>query len=125
MWAAGTNWTQGPQQLLSDVTDDLRLPFAGFPGGGVRSTHKYKQIRKELVKRPYVKTIRGHSLSASVVKAVAADVPGLDYRAYNTPAVTFKRDKRSFTTAYDPLTVFDFGATRKRMKTWNPHNSYA
>lgn len=122
LFVRGTDWGHGPGQLASDVRDDMMLPMSGVAGfGGARNTHKYALINKVVAEHQTITRLVGHSLGASVSKALAED-HGLEYNIYGSPSVTWQADPHSHRQFGDPISVLDRGAVDQLPTSFNPHS---
>lgn len=104
---------------FDDLVDDASLPF-----GGAKYTWRYAEALAAFHNaNKEVRRVVGHSLGAAVAKQFARDYD-LAYELYATPAFFPKKDKHSHRQWFDPISLFDRGASQQAPLSWNPH-SYA
>ena len=122
---AGTDLLgHGPGVAASHIREDMMLPLAGIAGfGGVRNTKKYRDAASLITAhRGSIHRLVGHSLGASVSKALGQDF-GLPYIAIANPGMTWQGTHGSSRRhRFDPISVFDRGATETPAPGWNPHS---
>ena len=102
-----------------DVVDDMMLPTIG-----VHHTQRYADAMAAMT--PGITHVVGHSLGASVARAIAVDNPHLQARLYGSPSITWRNSDpriQSFRRIGDPISVLDRAAHHHR-PALNPH-SYA
>lgn len=119
MAVRGTTWDKGAKVLLSDLADDLMLPF-GMVGGGAAHTNKYEQVIAILDAHRNVDTLLGHSLGGAVVRQITKERPWMQHRVYGTPGF-MSNDLDSYRHTGDPVSVFDTGGTTT-VRWGNPHS---
>ncbi len=106
MFVAGSHTAR---DWYDDVT---KIPF----WGGVQKSERYQQADKMLTANPQVRTVIGHSLGGSVAHELQKNHPGLKSVTYGAPSISWGTGggENRFRNAYDPVSMFDRGATRLR-----------
>ena len=108
----------GSHELIRDAVDDMMLPTIG-----VRNTQRYADAMTAMT--PGITHVVGHSLGASVAKAIATDNPRLQARLYGAPSVTWSNSNpriQSYRRIADPISLFDRAAHHSVPPGWNTHS---
>jgi hypothetical protein len=124
LYVSGTH--PNSNNRVSDYFTDLEIPVPGL----LRSTWRYNQARRFLVKHPEVDTIVGHSLGGAIAQELSVSDQVRRVRVYGAPTL-FGRDKVTYYRhPGDPVSISNrvgefFGRrSRNTAKVGNPH-SYA
>jgi hypothetical protein len=113
----GDSYTRGDTMYIAgshtarDWYDDVtKIPF----WGDVRKSERYQQADKMLQKNPQIRNVIGHSLGGSVAHELQTAHPGLKSVTYGSPSISWgtKGGENRFRNAWDPVSVFDRGATQ-------------
>lgn len=101
-----------------DVGDDILILE-----GRVRETEKYREIRQWIMNLPWKPSqFVGHSLGAAVARALSEDT-GIPCTTFNDPTPSWNRDQPgNFSSAMDPISMFNWGQTSTPSDSWNPHS---
>ena len=94
-----------------------------LPTIGVRHTQRYADAMAAMT--PGITHIVGHSLGASVAKAIAMDNPSLTARLYGAPSITWRNTNpriQSYRRIGDPISVLDRAARHSVPPGMNPHS---
>jgi len=123
LYVAGTRWNHGLGTLVSDVIDDVRLPFTNKILG-TRSTNRYAETLLQLKANPDIDRLVGHSLGAQAARQAATDLGIDDWQAYAMPSFNFNQDSdpRRHRHYGDPVSMFDSAAAVNFSDSFNPHS---
>ncbi len=106
-----------------DWYDDVaKIPFYG----DVKDSKRYQQADKMLKANPQVNIVVGHSLGGAVAHELQRAHPGLKSVTYGSPSLSWGRTggENRFRNSYDPVSMFDRGATRLRQSHPFSHGSF-
>jgi len=109
MYIAGTKLPS-----LNDMADDFLIPF-GMTAHG----HRYASAKAALT--PKIKRVVGHSLGGSVALELAKEKQ-LQSETYGAPVFSTSESSTRHRYNWDPISMFDRGATSAPSPGWNPHN---
>ena len=115
MFVAGSHTAR---DWYDDVT---KIPF----WGDVKKSERYKQADKMLTANPQVRTVIGHSLGGAVAHELQRAHPGLKSVTYGAPSISWGTagGENRYRNAYDPVSMFDRGATRLKQPHVFSHGS--
>ncbi len=92
-----------------DWYDDVtKIPF----WGDVKKSHRYQQADKMLAANKQVTTVTGHSLGGAVAHELQRTHPELRTVTYGAPSMSWGTGGERYRNAWDPVSMFDRGATR-------------
>jgi len=112
-------FTQGSTMYIAgtksarDVADDLLIPL-GLTAHGQR----YADAEAHL--KPSITRVVGHSLGGSVALELASK-HGLESEVYGTPVLSLAPSAKRHRHNWDPISMFDRGASSTSSPSWNPH----
>jgi pimeloyl-ACP methyl ester carboxylesterase len=106
MYVAGSHTAR---DWYDDVT---KIPF----WGDLKNSERYQAADKMLTANPQIRTIVGHSLGGAVSHELQRAHPGLKTVTYGAPSISWGTagGENRYRNAYDPVSMFDRGATRLR-----------
>ena len=104
---------------FQDIYDDIKIPL-----NLTRYTQRYNEADKVLKEHPEITKLIGHSLGGSVSLELEKNNPQLtfDVRTYGAPVMSSTDSGNRYRAAYDPVSMFDTGATTIYGNTYNPHS---
>ena len=108
LYVAGT-------KSLRDVWDNLKIPF-----GATRHTQRYEDASRTLKAMPQIRRVVGHSLGGAVTLELQRASPNLKTVTYGAPVISASGGERH-RALFDPVAMFDFGATTELPRGINPH----
>ena len=108
LYVAGT-------KSLRDVWDDLKIPF-----GLTNRTQRYEDASRTLKAMPQIRRVVGHSLGGAVTLELQKAHPELKTVTYGAPVISASGGERH-RALFDPVSMFDFGATTDLPRGINPH----
>lgn len=112
-YVAGTDLRHTPGQ---DVYDDV----VHIPTRTVSEAARYKQARRELLKKPWIKRLVGHSLGGAVVQRLADEFPDVEFVTYGAPTLSSGRGI-AYRHPGDPISMTNSEAVNQ-LYIGNPHS---
>ena len=111
VYAAGDTLYIAGTKNLRDVWDDLKIPF-----GAARHTQRYEGASRTLKAMPQIRRVVGHSLGGAVTLELQRANPNLKTVTYGAPVISASGGERHRAALFDPVAMFDFGATTELLR---------
>ena len=104
---------------FQDMYDDLKIPL-----NLTRYSQRYIEADKALKANPQINKLIGHSIGGSVSLELEKNNPDktFEVRTYGAPVWSSEKSGNRYRAAWDPISIFDSGATTINGTSFNPHS---